>query len=72
MSERFSWDAAAESKIKTADHGGMVQRVTIPACHAGDEGSTPSITARWGLSSVGRASAWHAEGRGFKPHRFHQ
>lgn len=26
---------------------------------------------RWGLSSAGRARAWHARGREFKPRRFH-
>ena len=30
-----------------------------------------NIISFWGLSSVGRALAWHARGRGFESHRLH-
>ena len=46
-------------------HDGFVKR------HSSG-GSNPQMTFVWGCSSVGRASALHAEGRGFDSLRLHQ
>ena len=34
-------------------------------------GSSPTTGTIWGCSSVGRASEWHSEGRGFETHLLH-
>ena len=58
---------------KPAKCGGIVQRVSILDCLSWDEGSTPSITAKYGsVAQLGSATALQAEGCGFDSHHFHQ